>query len=306
MGYQYFPASVIHHSQASLEEEFRHITSSTVPQASSVSSFLFVSLEWIWELGVCWFRKIWVGLSPCPVTVTTRIIISLVGDPYKLSCATVTGRGDNPRYEEMEMSFLLIFRMVFSGSGSFGDRFEAKQKQGCARKGVFNTWKHVRKLGNPKMRWGRRYDQWTLMVITPLFCFLAFRSRWRRQPHVLKRKYCLELVSPYMFEGFWFQWKQSVNVYFGMPGVKVSRDNLLRILCFSLMDISYSHPTVCVSCQDLLFSFGESFGASSFWFVKGLPGITFRQVTPGMVGKMGRYDFASFRCPFRENCSINY
>ena len=39
-----------------------------------------------------------VGLSPCPVTVTTRIITCLVGNPYKPSFATVTGKGDNPRY----------------------------------------------------------------------------------------------------------------------------------------------------------------------------------------------------------------
>ena len=38
----------------------------------------------------------WFGLSPLPVTVTTRIITFLVGDPYKPSFATVTGRGDNP------------------------------------------------------------------------------------------------------------------------------------------------------------------------------------------------------------------
>ncbi len=38
------------------------------------------------------------GLSPLPVTVTTRIITFLVGDPYKPSFATVTGRGDNPTY----------------------------------------------------------------------------------------------------------------------------------------------------------------------------------------------------------------
>ena len=35
---------------------------------------------------------IFIGLSPHPVTVTTRIIIFLVGDPYKPSFATVTGR----------------------------------------------------------------------------------------------------------------------------------------------------------------------------------------------------------------------
>ena len=34
------------------------------------------------------------GLSPLPVTVTTRIITFLVGDPYKPSFATGTGRGD--------------------------------------------------------------------------------------------------------------------------------------------------------------------------------------------------------------------
>ena len=33
---------------------------------------------------------IWV--VPCPVTVATRIIIFLVGDPYKPSFATVTGK----------------------------------------------------------------------------------------------------------------------------------------------------------------------------------------------------------------------
>ncbi len=36
------------------------------------------------------------GLSPLPVTVTTRIITFLVGDPYRPSFATVTERGDNP------------------------------------------------------------------------------------------------------------------------------------------------------------------------------------------------------------------
>ena len=41
---------------------------------------------------------VYVGLSPFPVTVTTRIITFLVGDPYKPSFATITGRGDNPMY----------------------------------------------------------------------------------------------------------------------------------------------------------------------------------------------------------------
>ena len=43
------------------------------------------------HLGTYW-------VVPLPVTVTTKIITFLVGDPYKPSFATVTGRGDNPRY----------------------------------------------------------------------------------------------------------------------------------------------------------------------------------------------------------------
>ena len=44
----------------------------------------------------------WVVLPP-RMPVTTRIITFLVGDPYKPSFATVTGRGDNPN----SISFLL-------------------------------------------------------------------------------------------------------------------------------------------------------------------------------------------------------
>ena len=39
-----------------------------------------------------------VGCGPLPVTVTTRIITFLEGDPYKPSFPTVTGRGPHPRY----------------------------------------------------------------------------------------------------------------------------------------------------------------------------------------------------------------
>ena len=41
---------------------------------------------------------IYIGLSPFPVIVTTRIVSCLVGNPYKPSFATITGKGDNPRY----------------------------------------------------------------------------------------------------------------------------------------------------------------------------------------------------------------
>ena len=36
--------------------------------------------------------------APFPVIVTTRIISCLVGDSYKLSFATISGKGDNPTY----------------------------------------------------------------------------------------------------------------------------------------------------------------------------------------------------------------
>ena len=48
------------------------------------------------------------GLSPLPVTVTTRIITLLVGDPYKPSFATVTGRGDNPMQKIKEKQYYVI------------------------------------------------------------------------------------------------------------------------------------------------------------------------------------------------------
>ena len=38
------------------------------------------------------------GVAPCPLTVTNIIIIFLEGGPYKPSFATVTWRGDNPKY----------------------------------------------------------------------------------------------------------------------------------------------------------------------------------------------------------------
>ena len=45
-----------------------------------------------------WYILGYPWLSPFPVAVTTRIIPFLVGNPYKPSFATVTGKGDNPRY----------------------------------------------------------------------------------------------------------------------------------------------------------------------------------------------------------------
>ena len=41
---------------------------------------------------------IYLGYGPFPVTVTTRIITFLVGNPYKPLFATVTGKGPHPTY----------------------------------------------------------------------------------------------------------------------------------------------------------------------------------------------------------------
>ena len=43
------------------------------------------------------FSVVYLGCCPLPVTVTTRIVAFLVGDSYKPSFATVTGRGPYPR-----------------------------------------------------------------------------------------------------------------------------------------------------------------------------------------------------------------
>ena len=63
------------------------------------------------DLGLCYSPSKWdpvsfmvykwglyIGYCPLPLTVTTRIITFLVGNPYKPSFATVTGRGHHPSY----------------------------------------------------------------------------------------------------------------------------------------------------------------------------------------------------------------
>ena len=44
------------------------------------------------------FEDVYLRSTPHPVTVTTRIITYLVGNPYKPSFATVTGWGVDPMY----------------------------------------------------------------------------------------------------------------------------------------------------------------------------------------------------------------
>ena len=55
----------------------------------------------------CLLNSVYVRSTPHPVTVTTRIITFLVGNPYKPSFATVTGWGVDPKYmiEGDDLSF---------------------------------------------------------------------------------------------------------------------------------------------------------------------------------------------------------
>ena len=74
---------------------------------------------------------LYIGLSPLPVTVTTtRIITFLVGDPYKPSFATVTGRGDNPNYIILSDLFSPSrFWISWVSISAFLSKYEMKQKR---------------------------------------------------------------------------------------------------------------------------------------------------------------------------------
>ena len=55
----------------------------------------------------------YIGYGPPPrIPVTTRIITFLVGDPYKPSFATVTGREDNPKYHILYGDILGLIKGV--------------------------------------------------------------------------------------------------------------------------------------------------------------------------------------------------
>ena len=54
-------------------------------------------------VGKSFKKHIYLRSTPHPVTVTTRIITFLVGNPYKPSFATVTGWGVDPIYTPPKM-----------------------------------------------------------------------------------------------------------------------------------------------------------------------------------------------------------
>jgi len=58
---------------------------------------------------------IFLGYGPFPLTVTTRILPFLVGNPYKPLFATVTGKGPHPRYSVVK--FVKPFKHTLSFLG---------------------------------------------------------------------------------------------------------------------------------------------------------------------------------------------
>ena len=62
----------------------------------------------------------WFGYGPLPVTVTTRIITFLIGNSYKPSFATITGRGDNPRNDQFQVSIWISDEKEMAGPPKIG------------------------------------------------------------------------------------------------------------------------------------------------------------------------------------------
>ncbi len=72
-------------------------------------------------------QYVYLGCCPLPVTVTTRIITCLKGNPYKPSFATVTVRGPHPMYtiekgERLELTGHCCLLMLFYGLTCETDR----------------------------------------------------------------------------------------------------------------------------------------------------------------------------------------
>ena len=58
------------------------------------------------------YYELYFGYGPLPVTVTTRIITFLVGNPFKPLFATVTGRGPHPNYT-ITCVYIYIYYIFF-------------------------------------------------------------------------------------------------------------------------------------------------------------------------------------------------
>ena len=86
--------------------------------------------------------------TPHPVTVTTRIITFLVGNPYKPSFATVTGWGVDPRYS------IRIFQTKFSAIKSIAPRLESKAFR-------LEVLKVIRHLANCWLYHLLRWSRWS-------------------------------------------------------------------------------------------------------------------------------------------------
>ena len=90
----------------------------------------------IWQI----HYMVFIGLSPCPVTVTTRIILFFVGDPEEKNIFTTsTGRGNNPRYIQY-----LFFSILMQQATSINKSTSAISQRHCTispKPKCHRTWK---------------------------------------------------------------------------------------------------------------------------------------------------------------------
>ena len=161
--------------------------------------------------------QLYIGLSPCPVTVTPKICSFWVGNPsYKLLFATgILGGGDNPNYrciyiyihtpeiehsplknDAWKMSFLLglpIFRgcVKFLGCNHWSDHFPCPKKNSPVVSGCDHDLCHEATGGKPRQtsvefflsnRWVKQEGNWLGTIISPYqpkFLKMMFLfSRW--------------------------------------------------------------------------------------------------------------------------------
>ncbi len=79
-----------------------------------MTNLFFFHLMKRWNDGERDEKRVSLGCGPLTVTVTTRIITFLVGDPYKPSFPTVTVRGSYPRYHHKLLGWIFSTWLRFA------------------------------------------------------------------------------------------------------------------------------------------------------------------------------------------------
>ena len=139
-------------------------------------------------------HNIWLGLSPLPVTVATRIITFFVGDPYKPSFATVTGRGDNPTYDHIihhsvypsisvtkDISLTVHFLQAILEDSPMKPCFEWCQMRDSWKKSSLQSKIIPRRKGKPQLFRDLSTKHFWPHVARELTSVLGMCLRWKRQ-----------------------------------------------------------------------------------------------------------------------------